>query len=337
MQFAWGMFTKSGTARRIGTALAATFAIAALSSFKDRPVDPSLLAAPEYRPDLWNDVSNENLALFYTRHSRLVEKIARLAAEQDKENAAYLFTRSAHTNMEKAYSAIRTLADQSKQDNNQLTFSLSAFYALPVYEIASALSDVREMYRPKFVQPFNNCLSYSVDDRDIGRDEKKDYAAMPGERTLGLEAATLVTPYRRADYAAFVRQTIRGNESDGMIFTGREMQSRAGYYRVALFMRPARHDTENIYEGHEFHYVRQNRDGTWSHKYGGLNVIDTDYGGRKITDPEKADMGAYNFTGYFLVPQGGLDVGPPEEKATKPGTRPAFSNGDIVVVALRHP
>lgn len=331
------MFTVSAKGKRLGTALAATFAFATLTSFTRPPVDPSLLAAPAYRPDLWNDVSNENLVLFYNRHTTLVEKIARQAANESKDKGAYLYTRTAHSKMEKAYSAIRTLAEIAEQNNNMLNFSLSAYYALPVYEIVTAMADVKEMYHPKGIQPFNNCLSYSVDDRDVGQDEKEDYAATPGQRTLGWEAATRIGPYKRADYAAFVRQTISGNESDGMVFTGRQMQSRAGYYRVALYMRRAEQDTQSMYEGHEYHYVRQNRDGTWSHKYGGLNVIDTDYGGHKITDPAKADMGAYNFIGYFLVPQGGLDVGPPEEKATKAGTRPAFDRAEIVVLAPAHP
>lgn len=317
------MFTVSAIAKSVGRSLAATFAFAALTSLSPPPVDPSLLAAFEYEPDLWNDVSNENLALFSQRHPRLIEKIAADAFKMDKEKGAYLYGQTANTKIERAYAAILTLADQTKQKNDQLVFSLAAYYRLPVYEIASALADVREMYRPKGIQPFNNCLSYSVGDRDVGR-EDKDYAASPGHRTLGWEQATRIGLFDRTEYAAFVRQTIRGNESDGMIFTGREIESREGFYRVALYARRAKEGATSMYEGHEYHYMRQNRDGTWSQKFGGLNVMNTDNSGNIITDPERADMGAYNFIGYFLVPRGGLDVGPPEEKATKPGTRPAW-------------
>lgn len=315
-------FAVSTGLKRAAKMTGAVFAAAALSSFA-QPIDPSLLAAPMYEPDKWNDVSNENLALFARRHSRLVETITRRALEADKEKASYLYANTAHTDMERAYNAIRTLAAQSKPKTPDTPMSLALHYGTPVYEMVSALSDVREMYQPKNIQPFNNCLSHSVDDRDIGKNET-DYAATPGHRTLGWEAATKIGFFNRAEYPAFVRQTIEGNEADGMIFTGKKMQSREGFYRVALFVRPAKQGATTLYEGHEYHYMRQNRDGKWSQKFGALNVIDTDYSGNTITDPAKAAMGAYNFIGYFLVPKGGLDVGPPEEKATKPGTRAAW-------------
>lgn len=329
------MFTVSERVKRIGAAFALAAASVPLAGIVP-PVDPSLLAAPEYTPDLWNDVSNENLALFAKRHPRLIEKIVAIAFRMDKEKNAYLYWDNAHTDSARAYTAIRTLVDQSKTKDPELVFSLAAHYRLRTYEIAGAVADANEMYRPKGIQPFNNCLSYGVDDRDRGKEEK-DYAATPGHRTLGWDAATKVGYFNRSEYAAFVYQTIRGNEADGMIFTGRKMESREGFYRAALYMRPAKQGADNMYESHEYHYIRQNRDGTWSQKFGGLNVIDTDHSGNIITDPTKADMGPYSFIGYFLVPKGGLDVGPPEEKATKPGTRPAYNSDEIIVIAPARP
>jgi hypothetical protein len=330
------MFTVSDRIKRIGAAFALAGASMPLVSVAPPPGDPSLLAAPEYRPDLWNDVSNENLVIFNKRYASLVEKISRRAYEADKEKASYLYGHTAHTNIERAYTAIRTLADQSKQNTPDTAMALAAYYGGPVYEMVSALADARAMYRPKGIQPFNNCLSYSVDDRDVGKEEK-DYAATPGHRTLGYAQATKIGFLKPMEYDAFVRQTIRGNESDGMIFTGTKMQSREGYYRVALFTRRAKEGATNMYEGHEYHYMRQNRDGSWSQKFGGLNVVNTDYSGKLLTNPMTAAMGPYNFTGYFLVPKGGLDVGPPEEKATKTGTRPAFDPAQIVVLAPARP
>jgi hypothetical protein len=322
MQKSFMGFAVSTGLKKAARITGAAFAAAALSSFAPAP-DPSILAAPLYEPEKWNDVSNENLALFARRHSRLVETIARRSFEANKEDAAYLYKRTALSDMERAYNAIRTLAVQSQPKTPDTPMALSAYYGAPVYEIVSALADVREMYRPKNIQPYNNCLSHSVDDRDTGKDQK-DYAATPGHRTLGWEAATKIGFFNRAEYGAFVRQTIRGNEADGMIFTGKKMESREGFYRVALFTRPAKQDAISMHEGHEYHYMRQNRDGKWSQKFGALNVINIDYSGKTITDPATAAMGAYQFIGYFLVPKGGLDVGPPEEKATKPGTRPAW-------------
>ena len=211
--------------------------------------------------------------------------------------------------------------------------ALAMHYGVPLYEMVSALADTREMYQPKNIQPYNNCLSHSVDDRDIGKDQT-DYAATPGHRTLGWDRATKIGFLNRAEYAAFVLQTIRGNEADGMIFTGKKMESREGFYRAALFVRPAKQGATGMHEGHEYHYMRQNRDGKWSQKFGALNVVDIDYDGNIITNPAKAAMGSYNFIGYFLVPKGGLDVGPPEEKATKAGTRPAWKPASARTVEL---
>ncbi len=39
-----------------------------------------------------------------------------------------------------------------------------------------------------------------------------------------------------------------------------------------------------------------------------------------ITDPRTATLGRYEFLTYAYVPQGGLDVGPPYEPKTKPGS-----------------
>ena len=328
------MFTVSARAKRLCAAFAAGVAAIPLGSLSPVPVDPSLLAAPKYEPELWNDISNENLALFYTRHKRFVEAYV----ADNVKNPGVQFRRNAHSSSEKALTVIRSLYGAMNAPDYKLT-DIVAWYAyaykLPNYEVSTALYDVKEMYRPRGFQEVNNCLAYSVNDRDRG-DPAKDRLPAAGERTLG-EAAAAVDPYKSANYAAMIRQTIRGNVSDGMIFTGQKMESRPGFYRVAFYMRPIARDVTEPVEAIDYHYVRQDSNGFWSHKFGALNVTDIDYSGKKIIDPQKADMAAYRFIGYFLVPQGGLDVGAPEEKATKPGTRPAFGSAKTVVPTPARP
>lgn len=311
--------------RKSGSALAASFLAASLTSFAPVP-DPSLLAAPDYEPELWNDVSNENLSIYYARHRGMIEAIVGESVKNPPHDIALTFPRKAHVHDEKALYAIRYLnryiADNAAFRTTELGYSLSVHFNIPVYQSIAALIDAKKIYKPLGVAETNNCYAYSVNDRDPA-DAKKTYQAGPGERTRG-RAAFAISGMIASNYKAYIRQTIEGNISDGMIFTGQEMKSRKGYYRAALYMRPARHDTDNPLEAIEYHYARQNRDGTWSHKYGPLNVTNIDYGGHLMRDAAKADMGDYKFIGYFLVPQGGLDVGPASEKATRTASRPGL-------------
>ena len=62
----------------------------------------------------------------------------------------------------------------------------------------------------------------------------------------------------------------------------------------------------NAKNGIEYHWYRQNPDGTWSHKQGGDMPSDKDYSDDLILDPQTADIryeedGKYEFVGYFSV------------------------------------
>jgi hypothetical protein len=56
----------------------------------------------------------------------------------------------------------------------------------------------------------------------------------------------------------------------------------------------------------DYHWYRQNPDGSWSHKRGHTAVTNVDASGRLIWDPEAANRnyGSYNYSafgGYFCV------------------------------------
>ncbi len=56
-----------------------------------------------------------------------------------------------------------------------------------------------------------------------------------------------------------------------------------------------------VYPGHDFHWFRRDNDNSWSHKMN-FAVLDVDFSGHKILDPETADRGRYtDFCGYFKV------------------------------------
>lgn len=80
---------------------------------------------------------------------------------------------------------------------------------------------------------------------------------------------------------------------------------REGYYIVAGVVDP----------GVDYHWYRQDSNGTWSHKPGFCQVQVKDASGNPIVNPETADrdyssMGVNysEFAGYFYVPNGGLNV-----------------------------
>lgn len=60
-----------------------------------------------------------------------------------------------------------------------------------------------------------------------------------------------------------------------------------------------------IAPGDDFHWYRQDDDGTWSHKPGRTEATNRDNAGRVIHDPRRADRGAYTeFCGCFCVCHG---------------------------------
>lgn len=61
-----------------------------------------------------------------------------------------------------------------------------------------------------------------------------------------------------------------------------------GYYKIALFLD----------RGEDYHFYRQNSDGTWSHKPAKYPVTNLDFYDNVIYDPEKCDRHTYDFDLY---------------------------------------
>jgi hypothetical protein len=82
-------------------------------------------------------------------------------------------------------------------------------------------------------------------------------------------------------------------EADGLIYVGQSITKKLdkGHY-VALLMWP----------NTNFHWVRLDNNGYWSHKPGGTEVRNVDNNGELITDPSKQDFSPWSkFCGYFQV------------------------------------
>ena len=80
-----------------------------------------------------------------------------------------------------------------------------------------------------------------------------------------------------------------------------------GAQKVVLVVRPAIPATPTTPAlGADFHWLRQDMNGTWSHKPGGTPATNLDNAGAIITDPETANLGHYATAGaprfvYFCV------------------------------------
>ena len=87
-----------------------------------------------------------------------------------------------------------------------------------------------------------------------------------------------------------------------------------GYYLIALVTAP----------GHDYHWVRQDADGKWSHKPGWSEATDRDSNGKLIFDPREAAFRVavgvnrstntyiyadYEFSTFYYAPKGGVRTG----------------------------
>ena len=87
-----------------------------------------------------------------------------------------------------------------------------------------------------------------------------------------------------------------GSVSDGLMPTTADAPVPPGCRKVALVVRPPSDPRP------DYHWYRQDNDGTWSHKPGETEATNRDASGNPITNPEMANTGRYTiFCGYFLV------------------------------------
>lgn len=142
-----------------------------------------------------------------------------------------------------------------------------------------------------------NCYSYAVQDyiagyisEDIQADA--DYLPRPGQTRGRTYQDLWLSPegMRRAIH------------EDGIDYAGMKYPQRIpkGFYVICCFLEPG-----------EYHFIRQNRDGSWSSKDGRHPPTRNGDDKKPLTNPENYYGGdkKYQFIGYFFVPEGGVRVG----------------------------
>jgi hypothetical protein len=143
------------------------------------------------------------------------------------------------------------------------------------------------------VQYSTNCYAYALD-RHSGFE--LGHKLQPGE----LSGEPLSTA---ADVDAGRIQELVEADAEAAGFTFEESTATAtcpsGTYKVALVVDP----------GVDYHWYRQNPDGTWSHKPGHTEVTNVDASGNTVADPAAADRdyGSVNYSdfgGYYCTGEG---------------------------------
>ena len=143
-----------------------------------------------------------------------------------------------------------------------------------------------------------NCYSYAVQDYLAGHLSKNNnddfnYLPRPGQS-------------RGNTYTDIIGENVKGMQravcEDGLRFAGMKYPQRIpqGFYVICCFLEPA-----------EYHFIRQNNDGSWSSKNGREPPTKKDAFGEDLKNPEEFyhNDPKYKFVGYFFVPEGGINVG----------------------------
>ena len=128
-----------------------------------------------------------------------------------------------------------------------------------------------EKWNNNFMDRVNhNCYAYVLDDFIKDRPKRPQ----PGHRDKNIQT------FRKQDYTReeITRRAIYDNPS--IYCTDPNVSCKKGYYKGVLVI-----DRYNNY-----HWLRQDSNGYWSHKPGQLPVTNTDADGKLITNPSKANL-----------------------------------------------
>lgn len=157
----------------------------------------------------------------------------------------------------------------------------------------------RPVYNPAIwsnpeVIEFNNCYSYAFRNLDLNALTKPQ----PGERA-GYPPPTHYT-------CANLFERIRADNPGVIQWTSNDESCPCKHYKAFLAI-------DNTPPNTDYHFLRQDQDGMWSHKPGSLPVTRLDAKGNLISDPMKADLNFEHFQynvkcGYLCVPYQGTET-----------------------------
>jgi len=144
-------------------------------------------------------------------------------------------------------------------------------------------------------QEYNNCYTYAINQpiNPYTRWKYEDYDhCQPGK--LGGRDKEGVNYYYIGKFDKFIELVKKDLQDIGFEIietTYNEYIESENCWKVAY-----------CYGGGDYHWYRQNIDGTWSHKPGNMEVRNYDDNGNIIYNPEMCNRGRYeNFVGFYMI------------------------------------
>ena len=283
--------------------------------------------APAYEPEKWNSQRTEqDYEEYFSEHEDLLGPPKGLT---DEEIEIFNTFNPPEQRVNALVNMVNTNVMKGATDSD-----LAETFGISKREAKQLREDSDELYQKQGYEKHANRYSYAINDPDRYRPSGDN----PGDRTIKLEGGKerseeFSTAMENKDFEGYKKALVENVVSDGAIAGGEDAQAKEGYYRVAVYALPPEKQTNPNALPMDMHFVRENPDGTWSHKLGSNPVIDTDSDGNVIEDPKTAHIGEYEFVEYVYVPEGGLDVGFDWEPTTKPGSPevPEHPNADSFI------
>ncbi len=157
------------------------------------------------------------------------------------------------------------------------------------------------------VQASSNCYDYAIDkprkDRPPNLEQGKTAGSTPG---LKHNKQPPMFPWFFT-----CKQMFDGTVADGLKASSKDAKCDDGCWKVALLLHPYMDPKDNTKQATDptsgdplfdnFHFVREDSPGHWSHKPGNGQATNKDDDGKEITDPEKAKLHGYTICAYFCV------------------------------------
>ncbi len=167
------------------------------------------------------------------------------------------------------------------------------------YEVAPPRWEDRYYWNNSFYQERTNCYAYALNlrvnprtDKNFGNGITADFGLPVGMICAGVLKENQIS---RGNTLALVRYDV---EELGWTMESATLDTPVpeGKWKIAIAIAP----------GQQYHFYRQDLDGTWSHKPGHNQATQLDASGNIITNPETADRKYkgvnYNvFCGYFII------------------------------------
>lgn len=148
------------------------------------------------------------------------------------------------------------------------------------------------------IQKYSNCYSYALNDINPGDlDDLHQPGYYAGQQKRKPYMCWDLIQKVLKDNPGIIYKSVHGKPFN---FNGNDStEPPKFYYRVMLFISDSA-DSANS----DYHFVRQDQNGTWSHKPGNSKATNKDFSNNLIINPLEADLGEYKtLCGIFYVPQ----------------------------------